>query len=118
MKTIKCNKILTKGSYKLAYIHQGKQNIHPYVLYNIFTSSLWLLYFANCLYESYTAKHIGNEDHLNNYIGHLTIPNVSDKFRLHEPYSTWILWRWFKVVHSVHILYQSTLFITQLNVQF
>jgi len=58
--------------------------MHPYVLYNVFTSSL---YFTNCLYESYTTKHTDIEDHSNNFKGNLTIPNVSGKFRLHELYS-------------------------------
>jgi len=69
----------------------------------------------NCHYGSYTAKHIGNEHHSNNCKGHLTIPNVSDKFRLHEPYSKWILCMYFKGVQYVNFLYQSTPFITPLN---
>ena len=99
---------------KLSYIHQGKQNIHPYIIYNIFTCSL---YFSSCLFESYIATNIGIEDHSNNCKGHLTIPNVSDKFRLHELYRKWILCRYFKVVHSVHFLYQRSTFITPLNAQ-
>ena len=75
------------------------------------------LYFTNCFYESYIAKHIGIKDHSINCKGHLTIPNVSDKFRLHELYSKYILCRYFKVVQYVHFLYQSKPFITPLNAQ-
>jgi len=58
------------------------------------------------------AKHIGIEDHSINCKGHLTIWNVSDKFRLHELYSKWILCRYFKVVQCMHCLHSSIPFIT------
>jgi hypothetical protein len=83
----------------------------------IYSEVLMVIVFHNCHYGSYIAKHIGNEDHSNNCKGHLTIPNVSEKFRLHEPYSKWILCMCFKVVYTVHFLYQSTTFITPLNAQ-